>query len=140
MAAAQEFLVDAFVAGATVARRHVRRDHEAVVVLALLLVRGLMAIETVHALFGVSAHLVLVDDGVLLPDVALGAFAGSPHQALCRLLSLNRWPRPIDQERGDDDGKSKYYGYEYGTERHRIVSHQHASRLSYSIASTNVPV
>ncbi len=62
VAAAQELLVDAFVAGAAVAGGQVGADHEAVVIDLLLVRPRLVAVQAIHALLGMGRHLVFVHD------------------------------------------------------------------------------
>lgn len=60
MAAAQKLLVDIFMAAATVTCCQLTcRNHETVMVFLLLPGRSLMAIQAVHALLSVLAHLIL---------------------------------------------------------------------------------
>ena len=68
MAAARKLLVDLLMAGAAVSRRDMGGDDEPVVVLAIWLLSflRLVTIETANALAGVLAHLVFMDDGILL--------------------------------------------------------------------------
>ncbi len=74
--AVQKFLIDLFVASAAIAGGDVAGgDDEAVMVFGLLSGRGLMAVEAIHAAFGVLAHFVFVNDGVLGARVAVGALA-----------------------------------------------------------------
>jgi hypothetical protein len=75
MAASQEFLIDAFVTGTAVAGGQVSGDGESVVIHFLLIWTGLVAVQTVDALLGMGAHLVLVHYGVLEARMALRAFA-----------------------------------------------------------------
>ncbi len=80
MTAAQELLVDGFVAATAIAGRQLCGDDEPVMVLLLLVRRGLVAFEAVHALRGVLAHLVFVHHGVLCAGMALRAFARGSNQ------------------------------------------------------------
>ena len=118
MPAAQELLVDRLVTAAAVAGGQLRRDDEAVMLLLLLAGGRLMAVEAVDALLGVQAHLVLVDDRILLPLVALGAFAGRAHERRGRLIGFDARPRAVDQERADDQSERNDDGDEDRTERH----------------------
>src|SRR6476661_3208176 len=76
VSAAQEFLIHRLVTAAAVAGGQLARDDEPVMLLSLLAGGGLMAIEAVDAALRVTAHLVFVDDRVLLLRVALGALPG----------------------------------------------------------------
>src|SRR5262245_51756374 len=79
MPAAEKLLIDRLVTAAAVASRQLRRERESVMILLALPLRRLMTVKTVHALLGVRAHLVLVDDGVLLRCVTLGALPRRAH-------------------------------------------------------------
>jgi hypothetical protein len=57
----------------------------------------LMAVEAVHALFGMHAQLVFVNDGNLLARMALGAFARGAHEGGARLFDLNRRAFRVDE-------------------------------------------
>jgi len=103
VAAAHELLINAFVTTAAVSRGQLGDDNEAMMLLAFLVLRGLVAVETVNALLRVHAHLVLVDHGVLLADVALGTLAAGPNQCLSRLLSFNARPGAVDEESSYDE-------------------------------------
>ena len=80
MAPAQKLLIDVFMAAAAVAGGELDRDQESMMVLLLLPGGRLMAFQTVHALAGMSAHFVFVDDGILRTSVAFRAFPGGAHQ------------------------------------------------------------
>ena len=86
--------------------------------LLLLIRRRLMAVETVHALLGVRAHFVFVDDRVLLPRMALGTLAGCADERRRRLLRFDARPRTIDQERGDNQSERHDDGDENRPEGH----------------------
>ena len=118
MAAAQELLVDTFVATPAIARGQLGRDHEPVMVLLLLSGRGLVAFQAVHALAGVQAHFIFVDDRVLGASVTLGAFAGSSDQVGAGLLGFYFGSRTIDQECGHDECEGNDYCDEDRAKRH----------------------
>src|SRR3954462_2815663 len=75
-----------------------------------------MTIEAVDAALGVAAHLVFVDDRVLLASMALGAFAGRAHRGSGRSLRVHARSRPIDQQRTDDQGECDHHRNEDGAE------------------------
>jgi hypothetical protein len=118
MAAAQELLINTFMATPAVARGQLGRDHEAVMVLLLLSGRGLMTLQAVDALASVQAHFIFVDDGILGASVALGAFAGSSNQIGTGLLGFYFRSRTIDQECGQDERESNYDCDEHRAKRH----------------------
>src|SRR5436305_9419042 len=106
MPAAGELLIDGFVTTATIAGGHLFRDDKAVMILALLVVCGLMAVKAIDALLAMLAHFVLVDDRILLLTVALRAFSRSADQGLIGLIRLDAWALPVNQECGNDQRKS----------------------------------
>ena len=75
MPAAEEFLIDPFVAVPAISGRELGRNDKAVVLLGLLLARRCVAIQAVHLFLRVPAQLVFVDDRVLLVVMAFGALA-----------------------------------------------------------------
>src|SRR5579863_2401100 len=96
-------------AAAAVAGCQMFADHKAVVILGLLILGRLVAIEAVHAVLGVSAHLVFMHNRVLQACMALRALAAGPDEVGGRLFGLDAWPSPIheectkDQSEGDGD-------------------------------------
>src|SRR5262245_61030365 len=70
VAASQVLLVDRFMAAPAIAGRQHRGNDKAVMVPLLLARGGLMAVQAIDAFFGVSAQLELVDDRVLLLQMA----------------------------------------------------------------------
>src|SRR5579872_3891966 len=118
MTAVQEFLIDAFVTTAAISCREMGADDKAVVILSLLAFGRLMAVETVHALFGVRAHLVFVDDGVLQARVALCTLSAGTDEVCCWLLGLNARPRTIDEKGAQDQCKRDGDRNEDRTKRH----------------------
>lgn len=100
MTAAQELLVDRFVACPAIRRAHCGINDEAIVVGAGLTCRNLMAVEAGNALFGMFTQLVLVNDGILKIPMALGTLAARTHESLGWLLNLDFGPARIHQKRG----------------------------------------
>ena len=113
MPTVQELLVDVFVATTAVSGRKLSGDRETVMIFLLLPRGGLMAIEAVHTLLGVHAHLVFVNDRVLRSRMALGAFSGGADQVRGGLFGFDLRTRAIDQESGEDKGKGDDYGEEH---------------------------
>jgi hypothetical protein len=122
MAAVEKFLIDRFVTAPAVAGRQLRRDGETVVFHPGLRGGRLVAVETIDTLLRVPAHLVLVDDRILLPRVALRAFAGRAHECRRRLVRFHPRSRPVDQEGADnqaerdddrDEDRSKRHALEF---------------------------
>ena len=105
MAAAQELLVDLRVAGLAVGGRHPPGDFKAVMVLLLLTRGGLVTVQAVDVLRGVGAHLVLVNDRVLLRRVAFGALARCADRRRGGLLDVGLWAGAVDEKRANDERK-----------------------------------
>jgi len=101
--ATQKFLVDRLVTRAAIAGSKVRADDKAVMIDLLLASRRLMAIQAVHAFFGVGRHFILVNNRILQTRMALGAFARGTHKVRGRLLGFSPWTRAVYQERRDDE-------------------------------------
>ncbi len=116
--AAQELLVDAFVAGAAIARSQVRADDKAVVIDLLLSGTRLMAVKTVDAFLCMCGHLVLMDHGVLEPRMTLGALAGGTNKIRGWLGGFDARPLPIDEKSGQNERKSNDNSEEHGTKGH----------------------
>src|ERR1700733_7109935 len=118
MPTAQELLIDGLVTASTIPGRQLGRDHEAVMVLLLLAGRGLVAVETVHPLLGVQAHLIFVDHRILGPSMTFRAFSGGTYKVCAGLFGLHLRPRPVEQKRCQDEGKCNHHGQENGSKRH----------------------
>jgi len=73
MAAAKEFLIDAFMAGSAITGCQVSADDKSVMIDFLLAGRGLVAIQAIYALLRMSGHFIFVNNRVLQTRVALGA-------------------------------------------------------------------
>ena len=96
--AAQEFLVDAFVARAAVSCGEMGADHKAVMI-HLLLVRGRrVAVQAVHALLCVRGHLVLMHHRKLKTRMALRALTRSANEIGGGLLGFNVGASPVDEK------------------------------------------
>lgn len=113
MAAAKELLINIFVAAAAIPCSQFRRDHETVMIFLLLSGRGLVTVETVHALPCMGAHFVFVHDRVLGTGMAFGALSGSAHEGGTGLISLNSRPRTVDQECGKYQRECNHDSDEY---------------------------
>ena len=122
MAAAEEFLVDRLVAAAAVGGGQVLGDDEAVMVVALLVGRRLMALQAAHVFLRVHAHLIFMDDAVLQAEMALGAFAGSAHQRGAGLRGLRTRTGAVKKKGADGERKTQDDGDEYGAESSHICS------------------
>jgi len=121
VAAAREFLVDLFVAGAAIARSHLSGDYEAVVILFLLTLRGLVAVEAGNAFPGVLAHLKFMNDGILLMRMAFRAFAGGHDELRVGLVHLNAGPSPLDEESTKNQSEGDDEGDEHISKRHYVL-------------------
>jgi hypothetical protein len=96
--AAQELLIDAFVAGAAITGSKVSTDDKSVVIDLLLIGTGLVAVEAINALLRVGRHLVFMDDRVLKPCMALSALSRRPYKVGRRLSRFDLRTLPIDKE------------------------------------------
>src|SRR5215472_7300295 len=96
VAAAQELLINVLVAAAAVTRCQLAGDYETVVIYLLLPRRRLVAVETIHALSSVRAHLILVHHRVLGSGVTFSALSGGPDQVRTRLLRLHFRPGAVE--------------------------------------------
>ena len=110
VAAAGELFIDRRVTGAAVGRGDAVVDDESIVVGAGLAGEHLMTVEARHALLRVLAHLVFVDDGILVVAVALGALAAGLDEIRIGLVNDDARSLRVDeicrddQPGGDDDG------------------------------------
>jgi hypothetical protein len=110
MPAAQELLVDAFMAGTAVSRREMRANDKAVVI-HLLLVRGRrVAVQAVDALLYVSRHLVFMHHRILKAGMAFRTLARSPHKVRGGLVGFNPGASSIDEEGGENQRKRNNNG------------------------------
>jgi hypothetical protein len=75
VSAAQELLVNGFVAAPAIPGCELGGDHETMMIFLLLILRRLVTLETIHALSSMSAHLIFVNHRILCAFVALRAFA-----------------------------------------------------------------
>src|SRR5262245_41680814 len=101
VAAAEELLVLRLVAPAAVRGRHGLRNHEAVVFDVPLVLRRLVALQAAHALGGVGAQLVLVDDRVVPRGVTLRALPRRADQLRRGLRRLAGRALAVDQKPGE---------------------------------------
>jgi hypothetical protein len=108
--AAEELLIDGFMAAATIRGRQMLGDDESVVLVAFLIGGRLMAFETTNPLHGMDAHLVPVDDAVLQAIVALRALSRSANQRCIRLRGLGTRPRPVYKKSTDGQCEAKDNG------------------------------
>src|SRR5579859_4569874 len=116
MPAVGKLLVDLLVARAAVSSSHLRADDEAVVFFLLLALRGLMAIQARHSLGGVLAHLIFMHDGILLPQMAFGAFPGSANERSAWLVHLAARPCMLDEKGAKNERERNDNGYKNATE------------------------
>src|SRR5262249_17294262 len=96
--AAQELLILRLVAASAIVGRHGFREYEAMMVLPLLIALRLMALQATHALGGMSAHLVLVDNRVVLLGVALRTLAGRAYHRSVGLRGFDARPLAVDEK------------------------------------------
>jgi len=118
MPAVQELLVDPFVATPAISGRQFGGDHEAMMVFPFLPCCGLVAVKAVHALPGMSAHLVFMNDRVLRACMTFRALTGGANQVRTRLVCFNFRPGTIDEEGSQNQGKSNDNSHKHGSKRH----------------------
>ena len=121
MAAARELVIDRRVTRAAIGGSDAGVDDEAIVVRAGLAVDHLMAVEAGDAFLSVLAHLVFVDDGILVVAVTLGALAAGLHVIRRRLLRDDGRALGVDDVSRHDQGRAKNQGDEDGAEVHEFV-------------------
>ena len=128
----QKLLINGLMAGAAVAGRQLGRNNEPVVVLFLLVGGGLMALQAIHAVAGMRAHLVFVNNRVLRARVAFGAFAGGAHERSAGLLGLRLGPSPVQEKGGEYQGER-----DGNCQKDRSEGHFSASRRANGVHHTN---
>jgi hypothetical protein len=116
--AAKELLVYVFVAAAAVPSRQLRTDYETVMIFLVLSLGRLVAIQAIHALLRVPAHLVFVDHGILCPGMTFGALPAGAHECGARLLGFYLRSRAIENERSQYQSKGYYDGDKHRPKRH----------------------
>ena len=122
MAAAEELLVNGFVADPAVCRCHGRVDDKSVVVRCRLTVCNLVAIEAIQTLFRVGAQLEFVDYRKLRVPMALGALAARPHKRRARLLYDRAWPARIDEVGRKNQSRRDGDRNEYAAKIHSLIN------------------
>ena len=80
-----------------------------------------MTIEAVDAFGRMRAELVLVDDGVLLLQVAFGTLAGGADERGGRLVGFHARARAIDEKSSDDQPEGENHRDEDRPERHELL-------------------
>jgi hypothetical protein len=129
MPAAQELLIDHFMAATTVGGCHGLADGETVVFLRLLVVtpitfisgHGLVAIQTIDAFLGMNTHFILMDNRVMLLGVTLCAFAAGLDERRSRLIRLHLGALPVNEKRADNQPKSDYQCNKNRAEGQRVT-------------------
>jgi hypothetical protein len=99
MAAAQELLINLFVAWPAVRRRHVRCYHEPVMLPLLLALCRLVAVQAGNAFHRVFAHFIFVDHGVLLVCMAFRAFSRGLQERRVGLVRFDARAGMLNQKR-----------------------------------------
>jgi hypothetical protein len=114
----QELLVDRFVTAAAISGRQFRGDHEAVMIFLFLAGGGLVAVQAVHTLPGMSTDLVFVNNGILRPRMTFRTLSGGTNQIRARLVGFNRRSGAIDEESSQNQGKRDEDGHKHRSKRH----------------------
>jgi hypothetical protein len=91
----------------------------------------LVAVQAVHALLRVHAHLVFVDDRILRSYMTFGALSRGSHQGGGRLLRFYFRPRAIQQERAHNQSESNEQGNKDRAKRHGSPPLEDAHRLGF---------
>jgi hypothetical protein len=114
VAAAEELLIDAFVAGAAVSGGQMGTDYESMVIDLLLAGARLMAVKAIDPFFRVGRHLVFVNNRVLKPRMTFRAFSRCPNEVgsglgrfNARTLSIDKKCRQNQRKRNDDCQKNR---------------------------------
>src|SRR6478609_832795 len=89
MAAVGKLLILQRMALFAVGRGQCLAESEAVMLHLLLAGNLLVAFETIHALFGMNAEFIFVDDGIMLPRMALGAFARRLDECFAGMIGVD---------------------------------------------------
>src|ERR1041385_2125117 len=109
MTAAQELLINVFMAGTAISCGQLFRNDEALMVRLFLPCNRLMAVETIHALPRVLAHLVLVNNRVLSSEMAFRTFPACTNKVCGRLFGFHFWSRAVDEKCGQHESKGNHY-------------------------------
>src|SRR5215472_15108466 len=128
MTAAQELLINTFVAASAIPCGEFRGNDKAVMVFLFLAGCRLVAIEAVHATLRMQAHFVFVDRGILCSCVTFRALSRSAHELGAGLVGFHLGPRAVDQERSEDQRKSNYHCQEDRSKGHRSSFRQEFKR------------
>jgi hypothetical protein len=96
-----------------IGRRQSLAEGETVMLHLVLAGDLLVAFETIHALFGVNAEFILVDNGIMLPRVALGTFARCLDECLARVIGVDGRALPVDQVTRQDEAEANDEGNKY---------------------------
>jgi hypothetical protein len=120
MTAVQKLLVNLFMAAAAIARRQSHtRNHKSVMIFLVLPRRRLVALQAVHALLRVFAHLVFMHHRILQPRVALGALPRSPDELCAGLFGFHPRSGTIDKKCSKNKGKCDDHRDKDRAKRHR---------------------
>src|SRR5262245_1360633 len=118
MPATEELLVFGFVTAPAVGGGDGLADLEAVMGFLFLLLGGLVAFQAGDAFRGMDAHLVFVDNGVMLLRVALGALARGLDEGCAGLPCLDRGPTSIDEKAREHQRETDDQSNEDRAKRH----------------------
>src|SRR5215470_6076590 len=134
VAAAQELLINALVAAAAVTRCQLAGDYETVVIPLLLPRRWLVAVQAIHALSRVHAHLILVHYRVLGSRVTFCALSGGPDQVRSRFLRLHFRPGAVDQQCRQDKRERQNHSEKERAKRHAKPPRGRLVRIIFTVS------
>src|ERR1041385_1585824 len=109
MTAAQKLLINVFMTRTAISCGQLFRNDEALMVGLFLSCNRLMAIQTIHPLPRVLAHLVLVNDRVLSSEMAFRTFPACPNQICRRLFGFDFWSRAVNEKCGQHESKGNHH-------------------------------
>src|SRR5215471_7056566 len=98
VAAAEELLINIFMAASAISCRQVGDNGESIVFFALLIIRRLVAVEAINPLLRMLAHFVFVNNRVLRARVAFGTLSRSAHELRLWLFRLNSGACAVNQQ------------------------------------------
>jgi hypothetical protein len=87
-------------------------------ILLFLSCNRLMTVKTVHALPGVHAHLVFMNNRVLSSEMTFRTFPAGANKVRGRLFGFGFWPGSVDEECRHDESKGDHDAQEHGSKRH----------------------
>src|SRR5215469_12300686 len=100
----------------------------------------LMAVQAIYTLAGVHAHLILMHDRILGPQVTFRAFPRSSDQGWGRFLGFDPWSCAIDEQCTQNQSEGNHYRNEDGAKRHASPNWESFPSLMRRILDTPATV